>query len=231
MPQRQLHSIKLLTKRLISRDIMELRFERPAGFMFLAGQFVQFQVPNGENVVFRSYSLSSDPEAGYLEICAKILSDGKASQFFSQLNIGDAVMVSDPAGNFVCEKNHDPAKVFVATGTGIAPIMSMIVSELTRKDVTPRLRLCFGVRSVEDLFWQERLEELKQGSAYFDYTITLSQPTPAWTGRAGRVTEHLPATSNPADYYLCGNVEMVKEVRALLLAQGIDQKHIHFEIF
>ena len=126
MPAQQFYPVKLISKQTIARDILELRFERPGGFIFLGGQFVQFQIPEGEKFVLRSYSISSSPEKEYLEFCVKILSNGKASVFFDKMELSETVMMSLAKGHFVCKEGDSPHKIFIATGTGLAPVISMI---------------------------------------------------------------------------------------------------------
>lgn len=215
---------------MISRDIMELRFERPAGFNFLAGQFVRFMVPSEGASVFRPYSLSSAPQqADYLEFCAKILPDGKASKYFLILNEGDSVSISQAQGVFVCQPRHVARKMFIGTGAGVAPIMSMIAGQLSVS--TEKIELLFGVRNPQDVFWTDRLDELAMSYSNFKYQLTLSRPHDSWKGLRGRVSDHLTHISFSAEYYICGSVAMVKDVRSLLIIKGVDTKSIHCEIF
>ncbi len=219
---------------MLSRDIMELRFERPEGFSFFAGQFVQFQVPALGGEVLRPYSVSSTPADNYLEFCLKVLPDGKASQYFVQLGIGERAYISDAKGVFICHSEHQSSKMFIATGAGLAPIISMIEDRLSRSP--DKLKLLFGVRTSEDIFWTDRLNELMGNYKNLNYQLTLSQPTDDWQGFRGRVSEHLvslfPAAYNLLpEFYICGSAPMVKDVRALLLKQKMNTKSIHWEIF
>jgi ferredoxin-NADP reductase len=224
------HQIKLVHKKMLSRDIMELRFERPSGFSFVAGQFVRFQISMSGEMVSRPYSISSSPVEEYLEFCVKIIPGGKASYYFSQIESGTSALVSAPQGVFICKPEHQPTKMFIATGAGVAPIMSMIEERLENA-TGENLRLLFGVREVEDVFWAERLDELKASYSNFKYQLTLSRPNDEWKGLRGRVSEHLTHASLDAEYYICGSVEMVKDVRGLLLEKGVGPKTVHFEIF
>ncbi len=243
MPEQKFHTIKLLRKQMISRDIMELWFERPAGFRFNAGQFVRFEVPTPEGPVLRLYSISSTPSDDYLEFCAKIIPQGKASTWFSQLTESHEVKISSPQGVFVCRPEHAVSKMFVATGAGIAPIISMIEDRL--QNSLGAIKLLFGIRTPADIFWQERLAKLQTQFPNFYFQLTVSRPDETWSGLSGRVTNHLKSsefrvqsselgTKNSelrTEYYICGSVEMVKDVRSLLLAKRVDTHHIHFEIF
>lgn len=215
---------------MLSRDIMELRFERPSGFSFLAGQFVRFEVPALEGEILRPYSISSAPSKPYLEFCVKILPNGKASQYFSILEEGGSAVIGRAQGVFICRPEHELNKMFIATGAGVAPVMSMIEERL--ENVTEEnFRLLFGVREVEDIFWTDRLDELQGSYENFKYQLTLSRPSDDWAGLRGRVSEHLTHAQLDAEYYICGSVEMVKDVRGLLLNKGIEPKRVHLEIF
>ncbi len=225
MTEQTLHKLKLLTKKEIAASVVELRFEKPADFKQLAGQFIQFQIPVGDASILRSYSISAPPSADFLEFCVKVVTGGKGSEYLSKLQAGDFVSASQARGLFICKDDVSP-KYFIATGVGLAPIVAMI-ENCGEGEV---IDLLFGVRNEEDLFWQERLEAIKLKNTKFNRHITLSRGSEGWKGLKGRVTEHLIFDKN-GHYYLCGRMEMVKEVRNLLLQNGVNTKNVHFEIF
>ena len=227
MTEQVFHSVKLLEKKIITPNIWELKFEKPTGFIFQAGQFVQFKVPAGGESALRSYSISSEPKENYLEFCIKYLPDGKASQFFDTLEIGDGAWLSNPKGVFTCANDTGLKKYFIATGTGLAPIMAMLeAGEATSAEQ----KLLFGVRTEEDIFWLPRLQALHGRTNRFTFEVALSRPSEDWTGKRGRVIDYVEYDPQ-AHYYICGNVEMVKDVRTKLLEKGLNIKSIHFEIF
>jgi ferredoxin-NADP reductase len=222
----------LSEKKEIAKNILELRFTKPEGFSYQAGQFVQFYIPQAEKPVLRSYSISSIPTDPYLEFCIKILDGGIASEHVSQMSVGDTLEFRGPKGRFIVEENeHD--HYFVATGVGLAPIMGMLRQLAISKESSQPARLLFGVRSEEDLFWVERLDALKETFPLFEYAVTLSQPKPTggWQGLKGRVTDHLLHHHMKHRFYLCGSADMVKDVRSLLIEHGTEARAIHFEIF
>jgi ferredoxin-NADP reductase len=227
----QTYTINLLSKKIIAHDMLELVFSRPENFTFKAGQFVQFFIPQelGE-VLLRSYSISSHPEADQLEFCVKLIPQGKGSTFFNKLELLQQATLRGPEGRFVCLPEQSSDKIFIATGAGLAPIMSMVSNEV-ENEKSKQIYLLFGVRTEEDIFWLERFEHLKSEYENFDFNITLSRPLESWQGWKGRVTEHLPEVKEVANYYLCGSLGMVKDVRTFLVAQGVQMKNIHFEIF
>lgn len=222
----QIFSTQIIAKKLVTDHFLEIRFAKPAGFDYQAGQFLQLLVPPGATP--RSYSLSSTPADDYLEFGVKLYEGGLASEYLQTLNVGDQVELKGSFGRFV--NTHPDPIVGVATGAGLVPIYGLLKHELqTKKNQVP-MHLVFGVRSQADIFWLDRLEALAQSFANFSFVLTLSQPTPNWSGSTGRVTEHL-KTIPGARYFICGNPEMVKDVRAQLLAQAVPATTIHLEIF
>ena len=89
----------------------------------------------------------------------------------------------------------------------------------------------FGLRSQEDLFFQDEFQRLADTYPNFTYTTTLSQPKDGWDGLTGRVTAHVGETDAETHVYLCGSPPMVKEVKEILVDKGMDVGKIHFEIF
>ncbi len=231
MELKEFYSMKLYKKTVIAENVFELIFERPENFSFRAGQFVQFKIPSAEGEVLRSYSIASAPAKSEITFCVKLVKNGVASHFFTLLKEGERVMFSQPQGRFVVEENGSMQTVFIATGSGLAPIKAILEDEL-EKPRSQELFLLFGVRSEGDLFWQQQFKNWATTYPFFHYMPTLSQPEDDWSGLKGRVTAHLePVLFNDAAYYVCGSLVMVKEVRALLLSKGIVAKNIHFEIF
>jgi NAD(P)H-flavin reductase len=209
---------------------MEIHLATPEGFSYTPGQFIQVVIPGTDNKLTRSYSLASIPSDKDLELCIKITPGGTTDTYFQHLKPGDEVIVRGPFGQFVHKENESVA--YVATGSGLAPIMGLIRHDLyTKKQIAP-IHVWFGVRSEKDIFWLERLETMARDFPHFTYTLTLSQPTPTWSGDIGRVTEYV--TKNTTSYqawFICGNAQMVKDVRHILKEKSVPEALIHQEIF
>lgn len=214
----------------LTPDMVELHFTRPEEFSYLAGQFIQVLVPDGTDITPRSYSLASAPKDTNLVLCVKVLPNGKGSGYLNSLTIGQEITFRGPLGHFVCTEDA-VAHFFIATGAGIAPILGMMRDELENKQIRKDIHLLFGVRYEEDVFWLDQLDKLTSQYENFSYRLTLSRPTDGWTGLKGRVTEHLAEHPVDHDFYLCGSMDMVKDVRGLLLKNGVGPKKIRMEIF
>ena len=105
--------------------------------------------------------------------------------------------------------------------------------ELVKRKYQEPIELCFGLRSEQDIFWDEELESIKQDLPQFNYSIWLSQPSSTWPGRCGRITSGLQDLkhSSDSDYYICGNPQMVLSMVAALKGQGVPEEQIFFEKF
>jgi len=221
---------KLKEKNIIAKDVFGLKFEKPEEFTYKAGQFVQWIIKDQEKNVLRSYSLSSTPKDDYLEFCVKYVEGGKASEEIKKMNIGDSLEFQGPQGRFITN-GEETSLFFIATGAGLAPIIGIIEDELKNKKLNKKIYLLFGVRHQEDIIWEEKLSELKTTHNNFNFDICLSQAHENWEGLRGHVTDHLKSNSTGQHYFLCGNLEMVRDVKILLTKDGAEPKHIHFEIF
>lgn len=223
---------RIVAIKTIATDTIEVSFEKPTDFSFTPGQFVQWLIPYNEKQTPRSYSIASINEDEHLVFAVKLLEGGRASEWLRAARIGDTLEMRGPLGHFINKHVEHQSALFVATGTGLAPIISMIKDELETKQNPKPLTLLFGVRHESDVFWDDVLQKLQADYPHFQYHICLSQPTSdSWAGLHGRVTAHIASQTVHDQYFLCGSAPMVKEVRTQLLEQGVVAPAIHFEIF
>jgi ferredoxin-NADP reductase len=228
---------KLVSSRELAPSIWSYVFEVISGeFAFEAGQFTNIRLEDPDEVgviIQRAYSFASAPKPDCFELCIELIDGGKGSRYFGGLKIGDEIDLKTPFGFCNLKKENLQPLLMVATGTGIAPMKS-ILEDLAEHNDKRRIDLFFGVRHEENLFYQEELRNLAGKLSGLTINYCLSQPlTQTWDGKIGRVThnlsdsdfEHMPET------YICGGEAMVKDVRTMALDSGIDQKKIHLEIF
>lgn len=212
----------------LTHDVREIRFalREPGEIAFKAGQFVSFEVVNPKTgrSVTRPYSILSPPsQRDRVTLLLNLVPGGPGSTYLFSLKEGDETQFKGPAGNFYLR--GDPAKdlLFVATGTGIVPIWSMLHDRFERGS-DRSITLFWGLRSQKDLYYQEELAVLARKHANFTAITTLSRPEPGWTGSAGRVTrlieEHVRSVAN-LSVYLCGNSAMLADVTALINKRGL----------
>jgi ferredoxin-NADP reductase len=197
---------------------------------FTPGQFVSLTHNVEGKEITRPYSIASKPDGKRFDLCLNLVEDGILSPWLFTLEPGAEIETTAPLGYFVV-RNPLRDAVFFATGTGIAPMRSMIEARLERDD-PPRLTLIFGVRYEHGLLYRDEFEKLAIEHHNFRFWPTLSRPEPSWTGRSGHVQTHLVEAvgeRRDIDVYICGLKAMVDDVRAMLKAMGFDRKQIIYE--
>jgi NAD(P)H-flavin reductase len=212
----------------LTHDVREidLRLLAPKEMAFKAGQFVSFEVTNPKTgrMVSRPYSILSPPgRRDGIALLLNLVPGGPGSTYLFSLKESDETKFKGPAGNFYLR--DDPAKdvLFVATGTGIVPIWSMLHDRLER-GFARSITLFWGLRGQKDLYYQDELATLAVRHANFSFVTTLSRPESEWAGVTGRVTrlveERVTSVANLA-VYLCGNSGMITDVTALINKRGL----------
>ena len=135
-----------------------------------------------------------------------------------------------PAGRFVVGSEKE--LWFVATGSGISSVKSMILNLLVdKKDMRP-IWLHWGLRYPEDVFWFTELAELAEEYDNFTFDPVLSKPSVGWKfceGHVGECVVKHHADFSKAATYLCGNKGMVADVSKILQDKGMTAERIHSE--
>ena len=210
----------------LTPEIREMTLEmiEPVSLSYQAGQSIAVTVPgaSSSSSLRRYFSLASPPRSSkHLVLLLNSQDRGKGSTFLLKNDIGDEVQISGPYGLFLLQ--HEPHKelLFIGTGTGVAPLWSMMATLLEESCSQP-MKLLWGLRSELDRYYVQELEAWKTQHENFSYVMTLSKPSAAWRGKKGRVTDLLQELSK-VDHmaaYVCGNRAMVKEVNDLLKEKG-----------
>ncbi len=218
---------KILHVHHLTHNIRELTLEvlDAAPFRYKPGQAIAVSIPDpsGTSPLQRYFSLASSPEfSQHLRLLVNSHDQGKGSAFLLNQKEGGEVHVSGPFGSFILQEKPHRELTFVGTGTGIAPLWSMMSTLLNQGSSQP-MRLFWGLRREVDLYYQAELKAWARKHDNFSFKITLSQPTAQWEGNIGRVTElveHLPNAENVAAY-VCGNRTMVNQVTRMLHEKGV----------
>lgn len=209
--------------------LLTLRVESSSPLEFLPGQCVRIELEFDGKVVPLVYSIASPPRGNNcLELCVKPGRKGSPADRLCSTPVGAELRISRPQGGFVVQQSG-PASLFLAAGTGIAPIRSMIHSLAG----TGQHELCliFGARSMESLFFHSEFVDLAGRHSNFRYVPVLSRPHEAWTGATGYVQHHLDGVSRTLDAqaYLCGPLAMVETASRILCERGWPEEMIHYE--
>lgn len=201
----------------VAEDVMVLRLKLPANekLVFLAGQFLEFMLKDGTR---RSFSMANPPhETELLELHVRRVADGAfTAQVFERMKERDILRFEGPLGTFFLREDSSKPIVLVASGTGFAPIKS-IIEDAASKGVTRPMVLYWGGRRPKDLYMNALAEGwAAQGLLRYVPVISDALPEDAWAGRAGfvhrAVMEDFPDLS-ACQVYACGVPVMVDAAR------------------
>ena len=186
---------------------------------FEAGQYISLGLPGTSEK--REYSIYSGNNENYLEVLVKEVDGGLVSKQLKHLQPGAKVAMDGPFGFFTLgtEQRAGRKLVFIASGTGIAPFHSFINSY-------PNLnyQLIHGVRFGDEAYDAEKYDKDR-------YTLCTTRDNRGHFN--GRITDYLgvnPPDRN-ADYYLCGNSNMIHEVYDILQEHDVEAGKIHAEVY
>ncbi len=201
--------------------VFECEIPSSIAFPFISGQFVMIAHPdvrllaNQNAMKWASFSISSSPEQnGRLEFCVGDGSPTGVSRKLMTLVEGETIQVKGPFGKFLLDENA-PEYVFLATGTGIAPLISMIRTLLS-KNKNISITLYFGFRFSSQYMYAEELEQLQQTHSNFKVHAIASRPDNEWKFHQGHVQDVLKSFSSPhlaqTKVYICGKPEIAEEL-------------------
>ena len=238
MMERKLLTAQLVESRVLSDRTKHLEFAVPEleRFAFTAGQFVSMRSQRDGKELTRAYSIASAPKGNNrFDLCLNRVEAGFFSNFLCDMNVGNEVRFHGPHGLFVLKQPVRDA-IFIATGTGIAPIRGMLqwLFEAPERHAGHEFHLVFGNRKPHDIYYDEEFRGMTARFANFHYLPTLSRAGDDWKGARGYVQEHVRGIAtgrSDMDAYICGLKDMVMANRAQLLELGWDRKSVVYERF
>jgi len=214
--------VQQLTK--VADDVVIVQLKLPANerLQFLAGQYLDFLLKGGER---RSFSMANPPHADELiELHIRHVPGGNfTDHVFGKMKQRDILRFEGPLGSFFLREDSTKPMVFVASGTGFAPIKSIIESALHRKVERPMV-LYWGCRRPKDLYLNALAESWALQQPNFRYVPVVSEAAAedAWPGRSGfvhrAVMQDFPDLSG-YQVYACGVPVMVDSARQDFITQ------------
>ena len=210
-------------------------------FAFEPGQYATLGLlgPEGK-LVQRPMSVSSSADdLSEYEFFIRLVEGGAFTQLLWQIGVGDPINIKGPKGKFLLQPDGRRC-LFVASGTGLAPFMSMLDTLRDRRQ-TRDIVLLHGASYAYDLAWRDELTALEDAGAFpLRYVATVSRPreNPNWTGCTGRVEAIVPQqldelglTADNTTLYLCGNPDMVSAVEEIAATRGFDPANVRKELY
>jgi ferredoxin/flavodoxin---NADP+ reductase len=186
---------------------------------FEAGQFVALGLKmEGPS---RLYSIASGILNDNIDLLYDVKPEGLLTPSLTKLKAGEEVYISKPFGSFYCDEK--PAW-WIAAGTGIAPFASMFFSGLYHGKV-----LIHGGKTKESFYFQEAF--LPTMGKNYVRCCSQESGEGLYEGRLTKYLNELKEIPSDIKFYLCGSVEMVIEVRDILITRGIPYSSILAEIF
>ena len=187
--------------------------------------------PHGPQGVRRSYSIANDSEQGPgLSLHIKAVDGGQLTRYwFEQARANDLLRLHGPLGTFVLHDLVGRTLVFLATGTGMAPVCAMLqaLPALPAKEQPAAVHVYWGNR-------ESRLFYCAPPEGDFHYQPVLSRSEAGWSGKRGHVQEallaDLPDLAN-SRIYACGNPAMIDSARNTCLAAGLPEEHFLADAF
>lgn len=210
--------------RLINLDLAD------NAFSFMAGQAVM--VGLHDSPLRKPYSIASAPweftKTGVLQLLAQVDDTGAPDPHLELASPGTLIDLDGPFGSFGVPPEFDTVPLlFVAGGTGIAPLRSMLMERLSRPRV-PAMAVVYSARSPEEFAYRPELDAMAKAGR-ITLALTVSRPDGLWDGRRGRIDDALLKDALPsidACCLICGPPQLVSDATALLSKLGVKQERI-----
>lgn len=208
--------------------------------LFKAGQYVgvKLDIPGHPYQEIRQYSLSDRPGQAHYRITVKA-EPGKpegmvSNHLHNQLNVGDSLMISAPAGDFILPREPQRDVVLVSAGVGITPMMSMLKDQLHKQsEISTTFIHC--AQSKEKHSLQQDIKDLQATHDFRYFTAYMDDDNGDHQGflNQAAMDKFLTngSTNNNADYYFCGPFPFMVALRELLLERGVKEEQLHYEVF
>ncbi|MDO9213873.1 MAG: FAD-binding oxidoreductase [Methylococcales bacterium] len=221
----------------VSSNVMRLLLNRTGDdkqIKFESGQFFDLEIPN--TTTTRSYSPANTAnKKGELEFLIRVVEGGKFSTYLkNEAHVGQKINVKGASGIFGLKENGFTPRYFVAGGTGLAPILSM-VRHMHQWDEPQKCIIYFGVNTEEEIFFLDELEKLASEMKTLELRNCVWKCSDEWRYEKGSVVDvlrrDLTETGAKPDIYLCGPPGMVDATFNVCETLGIPKERVYLEKF
>src|SRR5215813_1236857 len=234
------HNVRLKKREEIAEGTMAFHFEKPDGFQFKAGQFLNLTLLDPPEIDAkgnrRNFSIASAPEEEDL-IVATRMRDTAFKRVLKQMPLENKVKLAGPYGSFILHGDQSRPAVFLTGGIGVTPFRSIVV-HAARNRLPHSLFLFYSNRRPEDTAFLDELRELESENPNYKLIATMTQVEKSqqmWEGKTGSINREMVAEIIPdlraPVYYSAGPPEMVTAMRKMLEESGIAKDDIRTEDF
>jgi len=214
-----------------------MKFEKPKEFSYQSGQFAMLACDdfklrgNPEQLKWSSFSIASAPFQNYLELCIRIFDSDGLTNHLNKKKTGDSVNFKGPFGNFLLKDFKEVS--FVALGTGIAPLISMIRTLLHNGEKKP-INLFYGFRNRCCFLYHEELQEMEKNHSNFNLYFVPSDPESDWDVPKGFVQDlieknNFSVSKEEVDFFMCGIPKALESIKEFLIKKGFNSEKIFYE--
>lgn len=209
-------------------DIKIFRIEPEDGknIEFKAGQFAKIIKPG--TTEFRPYSIASSPGRNFLEFAIRMIG-GKFTSYLDALKEGAGVEVEGPLGHFYYRE--EKKCIFVAAGTGIAPIISML-RYAKEKNIKGEFYLFYSNKTKDEIVYFEELKKMgDEEKVKVIFTCTREEASGFESGRIneGMLRKYLPKELSEFKVFMCGRMDMVLSLKEVFEKLGVKKENVKFE--
>jgi len=222
----KINSIEKLTDDVLK---VTLRIPPNSNFKFNSGQYVNIIKGN----LTRSYSIAnSSDHKNQLEFFIKKYTNGLMSAyFFNEAKINDLLRLEGPIGTFFLRDSSLKNIIFLATGTGIAPVKSILegLEKSHEQYQNKNLWVIVGARYQKDLFWEPNFKILN-----IKYIPVLSRQDNDWNGAKGYVQDIVLKQQidlENSQVYACGSNDMIKSAKELFFKNNLKENNLFSDAF
>jgi NAD(P)H-flavin reductase len=206
---------------------------RTVEFSFTAGQAVMLGLSGSP--LRKPYSIASAPwevtKSGIMQVLVQVEDSGGLDPHLELASPGTMLDLEGPFGSFGLPERVDRPLLFVAGGTGIAPLRSMLIEHVSRPTKFPTT-LVYSARSVDEFAFRPELAALESAGRIAAYFTVTREESSEWLGRTGRISEALLKEALPSadsTCLVCGPPQLVNDARSLLVKLGVGETRILVE--
>ena len=227
---------RVAKKEQLGHDVVGLHLQLPSSerLQFLAGQYIEFILKDGKR---RAFSIANAPhDSEFLQLHIRVIPGGTFSEYVTNEMQEKAILrLEAPFGNFFLREDSDKPIIFVAGGTGFAPVKG-IIEHMLHNNIKREIILYRGARQLQDLYMHELSQKWAEFAPNIEYIPVLSEPAESdnWQGRTGLVHEAVLADHKDLSgyqAYVCGAPGMCEVAHHSFVDQGLPADEFFSDAF